>query len=200
VDAPTAGTYAGIRRGGDLARLERNVRSLVAVVRAAGPGAPELCLVAVAMRRTLAELPGLVLLARDWGVGRLWVQGLSHSFADADPAAGYAGLRDFVREEALWGDDAPAETAHAKEEARALARRSGVELRLPSPPRPLPPREPGQPGCDWPWRSAYVTHRGDVQPCCMIMGADRATLGSLHEEGFAEIWEGEPTVASARPC
>jgi radical SAM protein with 4Fe4S-binding SPASM domain len=192
VDAPTADTYAGIRRGGDLARLEGNVRTLVEVVRAAGAGTPDLCLVAVAMRRTLAELPDLVRLARDWGVGRLWVQGLSHSFADADPASGYRRLREFVAEEALWSDDAPAETAQVMESARELAERLGVELRLPSPPRPLPPRAPGQPGCDWPWRSAYVTHTGAVQPCCMIMGADRATLGDLHEQGFAEVWEGEP--------
>jgi radical SAM protein with 4Fe4S-binding SPASM domain len=191
VDSPEAATYAGIRRGGELDRLEPNVRALVEVVRAAGARAPEICLVAVAMRRTLGQLHDLVRLARDWGVGRLWVQGLSHSFADADPAAGYAGLRDFVAEEALWSDDAPPETAAVMEGARRLAERLGVELRLPSPPRPLPAREPGRPGCDWPWRSAYVTHRGEVQPCCMVMGADRATLGTLGERGFAEIWDGE---------
>ncbi len=51
---------------------------------------------------------------------------------------------------------------------------------------------PGEPGCDWPWRSAYVTHRGEVQPCCMIMGADRATLGDVGREAFADVWSGEP--------
>jgi radical SAM protein with 4Fe4S-binding SPASM domain len=192
VDAPTPEAYAGIRRGGDLARLEANVRDLMDVVRRAGDAAPEVHLVAVAMRRTVALLPDLVRLAADWGVGRLWVQGLSHSFADADPAGGYAGLRAFVEEEALWTDDPPPEAAPALRAARAAAEELGVALRLPSPPRPPRRRAPGEPGCDWPWRSAYVTHRGEVQPCCMIMGADRATLGDVGREPFADVWGGEP--------
>jgi radical SAM protein with 4Fe4S-binding SPASM domain len=195
VDAPTADAYAGIRRGGDLARLEPNVRGLMDVVRRAGGATPEVHLVAVAMRRTVALLPDLVRLAADWGVGRLWVQGLSHSFADADPAGGYAGLRDFVAEEALWTDDPPPEAAAALDEARRVAGETGVELRLPSPPRPPRPRAPGEPGCDWPWRSAYVTHRGEVQPCCMIMGADRATLGHVGREAFADVWTGDAYAA-----
>lgn len=190
VDAPTPEAYASIRRGGELARLERNVRDLMEVVRAAGDRAPEVHLVAVAMRRTLHLLPDLVRLTADWGVGRLWVQGLSHSFADADPAGGYAGLRAFVAGEALWSEDAPPETAGVMAAARRVAAELGVELRLPSPPRPPARRAPGTAGCDWPWRSAYVTHRGDVQPCCMIMGADRATLGRLDEQPFREVWDG----------
>jgi radical SAM protein with 4Fe4S-binding SPASM domain len=191
VDAPTPDGYAGIRRGGDLARLGPNVRGLMDVVRRAGTAGPEVHLVAVAMRRTVALLPELVRLTADWGVGRLWVQGLSHSFADADPAGGYAGLREFVAREALWTDDPPPAAAAALAEARRVADELGVELRLPSPPRPARPRAPGEPGCDWPWRSAYVTHRGEVQPCCMIMGADRATLGDVERESFADVWRGD---------
>ncbi|HTI35021.1 MAG TPA: radical SAM protein [Miltoncostaea sp.] len=190
VDAPTAEAYAGIRRGGDLARLEPNVRALMEVVRGAGDAAPEVQLVAVAMRRTVRLLPDLVRLAHEWGVDDLWVQGLSHSFADADPAGGYAGLREFVAREALWTHDPPPEAAPALAEARRLADALGVALRLPSPPRAPQPRAPGEPGCDWPWRSAYVTHRGEVQPCCMIMGADRATLGDVGTEAFADVWTG----------
>ncbi|WP_217913967.1 radical SAM protein [Miltoncostaea marina] len=190
VDAPTPEAYAAIRRGGELGRLEANVRDLMAVVREAGEPAPEIELVAVAMRRTLHLLPDLVRLTADWGVPRLWVQGLSHSFADADPGGGYEGLRAFVAGEALWSEDAPAETGAVMDAARALAAELGVTLRLPSPPRPPEPRAPGVAGCDWPWRSAYVTHRGEVQPCCMVMGAERATLGDLGESSFEEIWSG----------
>jgi radical SAM protein with 4Fe4S-binding SPASM domain len=49
----------------------------------------------------------------------------------------------------------------------------------------------GPPGCTWPWDAAYVTHRGEVQPCCMVMGNDRATLGDLREDGFAAIWRSD---------
>ena len=50
------------------------------------------------------------------------------------------------------------------------------------------------PGCDWPWRSAYVTHDARVQPCCMVMGSDRATLGEVPDGGFAEVWTGDAYV------
>jgi radical SAM protein with 4Fe4S-binding SPASM domain len=44
--------------------------------------------------------------------------------------------------------------------------------------------------CDWPWRSAYVRHDGKVQPCCMLMGGDRAILGDVQAGGFAAVWGG----------
>jgi radical SAM protein with 4Fe4S-binding SPASM domain len=46
------------------------------------------------------------------------------------------------------------------------------------------------PGCDWPWRSGYVTRDGQLQPCCMVMGTDRANLGRLADASFAELWHG----------
>ena len=50
--------------------------------------------------------------------------------------------------------------------------------------------ECGTPGCDWPWRSAYVTHTGKVQPCCMVMGEERAVLGDVVAEDFSAVWRG----------
>jgi radical SAM protein with 4Fe4S-binding SPASM domain len=66
-----------------------------------------------------------------------------------------------------------------------------VSLRLPEVEARAAARAPGQPGCDWPWRSAYVTHDAAVQPCCMIMGSDRGVLGNLEQDGFAAIWHGD---------
>jgi radical SAM protein with 4Fe4S-binding SPASM domain len=37
-----------------------------------------------------------------------------------------------------------------------------------------------------------VTHRGEVQPCCMVMGSDRATMGRLGDVPFERIWHDEP--------
>lgn len=188
LDGARPGTYEGIRGRASFERVATNVRGLVQVRRRLGSALPAVSLVLVAMRRNLAELPDVVGLAAEWGVGRLWVQNLSHSFSDTDPAGAYAGIRRFAESEALW-------TAAERERARrvfAVARRRadrlGVELRLPR----LAPRSrhraAGTPGCDWPWRSAYVTHEGRVQPCCMVMGSDRATLGDLGKRSFARIW------------
>ncbi len=195
LDGATAATYESIRDGASFERVCANIRGLVAARREASSELPTVSLVLVAMRRNVRELPALVRLAAGWGVERVWVQNLSHSFSDTDPAGAYAAIRSFAADEALW-NGAERLAATVFEAARAEADRLGVELRLPrlveAPPAP---REPGQPACDWPFTSAYVTHDGRVQPCCMIMGDDRVSLGHVAATPFGEIWRGDPYQA-----
>jgi radical SAM protein with 4Fe4S-binding SPASM domain len=188
VDGATRDTYESIRDGARFERVERNVRGLVAAMRRAGAERPELSLVFVAMRSNVAELPAMVRLSADWGVPRLWVQSLSHDFDDTDAAPPYREIREFTHREALWGDGpTPHGTLFA--DARTLADELGVDLRLPDAQQcPQPPRAPETPGCDWPWRSTYVTHDGRVQPCCMVMGSERAVLGNVHDQSFRALW------------
>jgi radical SAM protein with 4Fe4S-binding SPASM domain len=189
VDGATAATYESIRDGSSFAKVERNVRGLVEVVRARGVERPRLSIVFVAMRRNLAELPALVRLAAAWGVATLRVQNLSHSFSDTDPAGDYREIRAFAAREALWQSRSPADEA-VFAEARGLAAALDVALRLPElDAEAVVP--PAGPGCGWPSRSAYVRHDGKVQPCCMLMGGDRAILGDLERESFPVIWRGE---------
>jgi radical SAM protein with 4Fe4S-binding SPASM domain len=186
LDGATAATYEAIRDGASFDTVAANVRGLVEVKKRLGAAQPELSLVFVAMRRNLHELPALVRLAGEWGVGKLRVQNLSHSFSDTDPAGAYREIREFAADEALW--DQTSASAALFDEARRVARDAGVDLRLPrheAAPAPTKGR-----GCDWPWRSAYVTHTGRVQPCCMLMGGDRAVLGELSHTSFTEIWQG----------
>ena len=190
LDGATAATYESIRDGSDFATVRENVIALVETKRRLRVEKPRLALVFVAMRRNLEELPELVGLAHEWGVGRVYVQNLSHSFSDTDPAGSYAEIRRFAADEALWRD-ADRRIGEVFGQARALAGELGVALRLPrveEPQRPL--RAVGTPGCSWPFESAYVTHKGEVQPCCMVMGADRAVLGDTSEEAFPAIWHG----------
>ncbi|HZP42040.1 MAG TPA: glycosyltransferase family 9 protein [Candidatus Binatia bacterium] len=194
LDAASPATYAGIRPGGDLARVQANVRDLVDVMRRRHAVRPAIMLVCVAMRRNVAELPALVRFAAETGVRRLRVQNLSHSFSDTAPETAYAGLRAFVAREALY-DGADPGAAEAVAEARRLADALDVDLRLPATDDEVPPRAPGDVPCDWPWRATYVTHDGTVQPCCMVMGEDRATLGRLGEGGLAAVWRSDAYVA-----
>ena len=76
-------------------------------------------------------------------------------------------------------------------EAARVANARGVALRLPSLEEPSAPREAGTPGCDWPWRSAHVRADGQVQPCCMLMGGDRAILGDAGRAGLDTVWRSE---------
>ena len=190
LDGAEPATHEHIRGDAEFARIADNVRGLVAVRREAGAGRPELALNVVAMRRNVHEIPAIVRLAAAWGVERVWVQNLSHSFGDRADDPSYAAIREFTAGEALWDGDEPARRSIA--EARTEAAALGVELRVPRErPERKPARRPGQPGCDWPWRSAYVRHDGKVQPCCMLMGEDRAILGDVRD-GFEHVWNDAP--------
>lgn len=192
LDGATAATYEDVRHGTGLERrpgqFERVVGNLRGLIAARGAQRrPRVVLVFVAMRRNVRELVALVELAADIGVDEVWVQNLSHVFSDTDPAGAYEAIRRYAEDEALFADEATAEQAR---EVFALAgdraREVGLKLRLPL------LDAPAGGGCSWPWEGAYVTHRGHVQPCCMVMGSDRATLGDLGSASFPEIWHSEP--------
>lgn len=193
IDGATAATYESIRAGASFARVCEHVAGLVAERAAANSVRPDVWLVFVAMRRNVAELPDVVRLAHRLGVRRVRVQNLSHSFSDTAAENDYREIRDFSAAEALWQEGRADRAEAAFAAARDAAAELDVELRLPEL-EPLEPRD-GEPGCVWPWRSAYVRHDGGVQPCCMLMGGDRAILGRLTDQSFAEIWRGESYAA-----
>ena len=187
LDGATAATYEDIRRRARFETVRRNVARLVEVMRERDARKPELELVFVAMRRNVHELPAVVRLAAEVGVPTVWVQNLSHSFSDTDPAGAYGEIREYAASEALWS--APdEEAAQAFAAARGTAVEAGVRLRLPRLDEPASRRSEGTPGCGWPFGSSYVTHDGKVQPCCAVMGADRAVLGDARADGFATVW------------
>jgi radical SAM protein with 4Fe4S-binding SPASM domain len=187
LDGATAATYEDVRRRSQFELVHRNVAGLMEVMRERGTERPEVELVFVAMRRNVHELPALVRLARGLGVPTVWVQNLSHSFSDTDPSGDYREIREYAETEALWaGRNEEAERLFA--EAERIAEATGVRLRLPRLDDPQRVRAPGEPGCGWPFDSAYVTHDGKVQPCCAVMGADRAVLGDARADGFEQVW------------
>jgi radical SAM protein with 4Fe4S-binding SPASM domain len=200
LDGATAATYEDVRHGTDMrphpGQFERVVRNLRALVEARGRSPrPRVQIVFVAMRRNVAELPDLVELAADIGVDSVWVQNLSHDFGDTAGQGVYRAIREYAEEEALFGRDEPV-AERLFEEAAARAGRLGIELRLPA--LEGQSRDGETRGCGWPWESAYVTHRGEVQPCCMVMGSDRATMGRLDEAPFERIWHAQPYTSFRR--
>lgn len=220
VDGATPATFEHIRDGARFPQVVRNLRRLVAVRERLGSATPTIQLNTVLMRTNLDELDDLVRLAVDVGVDRMWIQSLSHDFSDTAADPGHAGesrpgcgdggchddepldqatqtayveIRRFTEAEAVWAErGAVPETL---DRARCLATELGLELRLPddgAPPEDggaVPGAEPELP-CDWPWAGVYVTHAGKVQPCCMVMGEDRAVLGDLSGEPFEQLWNG----------
>ena len=185
LDGADASTFEQIRDRASFSTVVENLTRLVEAKRRAGSATPSVRVVFVAMRRNVAQLPALVRLLAGIGVSELRVQNLSHTFSDTDPSGRYQQIRRYAAEQALWtgADQADADAAFAA--ARDAARETGVELRLPADDAPS-----GR--CTWPWDATYVTSRGIVQPCCMVMGDDRVALGDLTKQSFPEIWYGEP--------
>lgn len=199
LDGATAATYEGVRDGASFEKVRANVAGLVDVMRELGADRPRLSIVFVAMRRNIADLANLVRLASEWGIPNVRVQNLSHSFSDTDPAGRFREIREFTAAEALWQRPEDVLGAGAFDDARRVARELGVDLRLPDVDEtPATGRRAGSPGCAWPWTDAYVTHDGKVEPCCMVMGSERATLGDLAVDDFESIWRSDGYVEFRR--
>lgn len=191
LDGATAASYERVRAGGDFHRVVANLAGLVRARRAAGSQRPRIRVVFVAMRDNVGELPALVRLLAGVGIDELYVQNLSHTFSDTDPAGRYAEIRRFAVDNSLYTEAGRPMAAAAFAAAQVAAEAYGIRLRLPRLfPHPSASRRGGGPACTWPWDGAYVTSAGIVQPCCMVMGDDRVRLGDLTRQRFGEVWHG----------
>jgi radical SAM protein with 4Fe4S-binding SPASM domain len=185
LDAATPEVYERIRTGASFHKVLRNLRRVMEA-RDNARSALAVRIVAVLMRQNLDELPRLVRLAADEGVRDVFVQFLCHDFEERTLPAEYRPMRLFIDGERLADrDGARADAVYAQ--ARAEAQRLGVALRLPPRRDGAKPAAP-HPRCDWPWRGAYVSYRGEAMPCCMVGTPDRASFGNVLDEGVAAIW------------
>jgi radical SAM protein with 4Fe4S-binding SPASM domain len=186
LDAATPALYERIRRGAHFGKVLRNLRRVVAA-RNAAHSRLQLRIVTVLMKQNLDELPAIVRLAHDEGIADVFVQYLCHDFEERSLPAEYRPMRDFIHEQAL--DALPREQLETSfAAARDAAAHDGVSLRLPQLTRSPRPRTP--PRCDWPWRGAYVSYRGDAMPCCMVGTPDRVNFGNMLDDGVAKVWRG----------
>ena len=188
LDGASAQAFESIRRRASFDKVLRNLRRVIGARRAASASLPHVHLVAVAMRRNLGELAGLVRLACAEGAESLSVQHLCHDFGESTLPARYRSMRSFIKAESLLDED-PDRIAKSFREARAEAQRLGLPLRLPD---VTPHRHaddlPGRKRCDAPWRSAYVSYDGQAMPCCMVATPDRASFGDMALEGVEPVW------------
>lgn len=190
IDGATAETYEEIRVRSHFDRVIGNLEGLIAARRRLGGRTPRVRMVAVVMRRNLAEIPDLVRLAHRLGIDAIFVQHLCHDFGESSLPAHYAPMRAFVDDQTLLSED-PARVDRIFAEARAVADELGVDLRLPETRRRLhPPGTPGRERCNWPWTGAYLSYQGLAMPCCMVATPDRIQLGNMAEHGVEAVWNG----------
>jgi radical SAM protein with 4Fe4S-binding SPASM domain len=188
LDGASAQTYEAIRIRARFDRVLRNLRRLVQAKQRLDSALPRLCLVAVAMRRNLDELPELVRLAHEEGVNALFVQHLCHDFGESSLPVRYQPMRAFIDEQTLLNED-PGRVAGVFEAAREQAQALGIDLRLPNlKPRAWPPGTSGRTRCDWPWRGTYISYDGKAMPCCMVATPDRIHFGDMAQNGVQPVW------------
>ncbi|HEV7619098.1 MAG TPA: radical SAM protein [Burkholderiaceae bacterium] len=188
IDGASAEAYEAIRVRSRFVRVLRNLRRLMQARADAHSALPEIRIVAVVMRKNLSELPDLVQLAHDEGVDTLSVQHLCHDFGESSLPEKYRPMRTFIDGETLQHED-PQCIDHYFSQARALAQRLGVVLRLPATePRRHAAGASGRERCDWPWRGSYISYDGQAMPCCMVATPDRINFGSMADDGVAPVW------------
>jgi radical SAM protein with 4Fe4S-binding SPASM domain len=191
LDGASAETYQAIRLRARFERVLRNLRRLMQAKARLHSALPDVRLVAVVMRRNLAELPDLVRLAHAEGIASLSVQHLCHDFGESSLPERYRPMRAFVDDETLLHED-PQRVQHYFDAARAAASELGIGLRLPNlQPRAYPPEMSGRKRCDWPWRGSYISYDGKAMPCCMVATPDRIHFGDMAQDGVAQVWNNQ---------
>lgn len=189
LDGASAAVYESIRHGASFAKVMRNLARIVAAKERSRSATPHLRIVAVVMRKNLDELADIVTLAFTHGIDSVFVQHLSHAFQENSLPKAYIPMRSFVENESLLHEDSTRIGtcfAQARERAAAL----GVQLRLPA--LESERRNATPCGCDWPWRGAYLTFRGEALPCCMVSTPERFRLGNMLQRGVSEVWNDTP--------
>jgi MoaA/NifB/PqqE/SkfB family radical SAM enzyme len=190
LDGATPETYERIRVRAKFDRVTANLARLMDARRRLNSRTPRVRMVVVAMRMNLPEFPALVRLAHRFEIDEVFVQALCHDFGESSLPPQYKPMRAFVEEQTLLNED-PAVIERHYGEARALAQKLGVDLRLPQTrPRPHPPGTRGRERCDWPWTGAYVSYQGLTMPCCMVATPDRIHLGDAARDGIRAVWNG----------
>ncbi|MBI5284006.1 MAG: radical SAM protein [Chloroflexi bacterium] len=186
LDAASPETYQLVRGADGFSRIVQNLRDFSALKRGAGTAGPRVSLWITGMKTNACDLPGLVELAKEIGVGEVYLQRLVFSG------------RGLAREtEALYGR-AGRDDLNAIRRARLRADELGVALRgsgEASPGDLLPAHEAATyRGCRRPWSLMYVTANGNVLPCCIApftgVPYGDILLGNLFTETPEMIWNG----------
>lgn len=175
LDGASPETYEPIRRGAKFDVVIANVKRLIAIKQEMGSKLPEVKINTVVCHTNYHELPAIVELAHEIGIGM--VQFVNIVTFDNTSGMGTAALNTQVRQKVNV--------------ALARAQELGVLVKM-----ELFDQLPVQ-QCDFPWTRNFVTYDGYVHPCCYTtQSGDRAaqnqrSLGNLVNDAYADIWQGE---------
>ena len=175
LDGATKQTFESIRIGADFDKVIANTRRLIEMRRELRRKRPEVKINSVVTTSNYREMPGIVEIAHDLGVGM--VSFVNVIIFEVTHQLGTSSVRNPL-------DDQIRETL-------ALAKKLGVLVKI-----ELFDKLPvGQ--CDFPWTRNFVTYDGYLHPCCYTTqtgdrtAQNQRSFGNLIEKSFEEIWTGD---------
>jgi MoaA/NifB/PqqE/SkfB family radical SAM enzyme len=189
LDAATPAAFRAVRGKDFFARIVRNVRAFTDLQRQEGAARPAVSLWLTGLRETIDQLAAFVRLAREIGVGEVYLQRLVH----------FPEGQGLARPSSALFETLSGAEAESIAEAATLAAELGIRFDASgaSEPGTSLRRQPGeQPWslCRRPWSLMYFTAHGRAIPCCIapfsVRGYDGFTLGDATQESLRAIWNG----------
>ena len=174
LDGATKETFENIRVGSNFEKVISNTRRLIQIKREMREKRPEVKINSVVCLTNYHELPALVELAHDMGVGMVQ----------------FVNVITFEDTVSLDTKNVKQEVSAKLDETLERARQLGVLVKI-----ELFDKLPVQ-QCDFPWKRNFVTYDGYVHPCCYTTqtGDRRAqnqrSFGNLIQHSFEQIWNG----------
>jgi MoaA/NifB/PqqE/SkfB family radical SAM enzyme len=186
IDGATKATYDALRVGANFDEVVGNVRAYNRFRRALPePQRAPLHFNTILMKRTLAELPDFLKLAKELDAQHVTAMHMVHM-----PNTDEAMREEMLHTSREWKERTNDVLARAGELARSI----GLSVNLPPPfaiesrpggaasgPKPEPIR------CWFLWQRMYVGPFGDVVPCCL---SGIHANGNVKESDFATQWNG----------
>jgi radical SAM protein with 4Fe4S-binding SPASM domain len=175
VDTPDPDLFAQLRRGGNLAKVERNLRKLSDAYRSRFGSTERINLTTTVQRPALETLPDLIDFAARIGIEEIRL------FSVTAPCDSPLAL-----------DNHEAEIDGALAPMQERSKLHGVKLVAGTKLGSLPHKQSDVAPCFHPWSYAYFAYDGSVGFCDHLIGPDGAKfiLGNLNHSSFEEIWNG----------
>ncbi|MBW2479623.1 MAG: SPASM domain-containing protein [Deltaproteobacteria bacterium] len=195
LDAASTGGYQKIRGSDRFEQIVANLKSLRLLQKQRHVTYPKLSLWFLGTRDNISELPGLIALAAEIGIGEVYLQRLV--FFQDDEGYGVARATKTLQ-------DSTDGSSNLIKESQEMAAKLGVRLNASGQTSPVESLQ-GKTETGRPWRMCYrpltlmyVTANGNVLPCCIspFATADYASilLGNAFENSLEEIWSGAAYV------
>ena len=175
LDGATKSTYEQIRVGANFDKVIFNARRLMQVKRDMKKKRPEMKINTVVCSDNYNELPAIVELAHDMGIGMVQ----------------FVNVITFDSTARLTTTSVHQEIRARFQEVLARARQLGILVKI-----ELFNKKPVQ-QCDFPWKRNFVTYDGYVHPCCYTTqtgdrnAQNQRSLGNLVDHHFADVWRTE---------